>query len=682
MLRTRTHSNALERTLEDKLRVSVRARFVFMVMMVTLCTLRVQGADSITVNVAGKIATATISLADPSPVFDATYSQNRGNVLITGRVSDKLAVIKVNVTYKVVDNTNWELITPKGGSEILSINLGEALNGIMPSSWSLKAIKDTTYTGGGSNKPLNEKKGTVIYGAIPVGVGFTLNPLMIRVDRDYDNKIDDKVDLTEAPYPNGLIVDVNNLETKGSTVPQNSDAMVTDNELNKYVGHYDKDRRVERLKVNLPPGPVGEVKFQLRNPDKPVKNGKFPEDYQKGNGSAGNERIQIFSNDLKREAVLPKSKMEYSFTAKEKTDAADPQNSGLDFWIEGTEPGEVIIDLEYSPPGANKPVVRRVRIEVNVDNPPKDPNKLKSSGGDEARNRVRAIKKYPRVTGISAEFKNSIEPLLTWHKMPRSPASAAMWVGIQVADGSRTWAQAGLYAQIGAKTPKIQGAKPYAEIAIDYAKYISTDPPQKRYYHTFGGLANQPSIGERDWVNMPFLIMYQKGDSLGHDSIIVRYRQLSSMGNPQGIVEFEVNESVAGGATLSDKKFDTIQASFEATQSVTRVPGLPDRKAKIENIKICKAATATKKVVGGQIEPSDAFAPIELAESDLEIITVNNLGKEIKQKDLEFSHYRIKLDINKINDYTKTTDILLWDKYHWMTPDANPLIRKSPYLTD
>ncbi len=397
----------------DTLRVSVKTSLVFMVMLLTLCTVRVQGADSITVNVAGKIATATISLAEPSPVFDATFSQKGGNVLITGRVSAKLALVKVNVTYKIIDNTNWELITPKGGSEILSINIGEALNGIKPSSWRLKAIKDTTYTGGGSNKPLNEKMGTEIHGAIPVGVAITVNPLSIRVDRESDG-IDKIHNLTLAPYPKGLVVDVNNLLLGGSRVPLNNDSTINLNERN--TGEYLPGQRVERLVIDLPAEPAAKVELKIRNPDNPLPGGVFPDDFPIGNGTPNDfpkgdrksdyGRMRLFTDEPQSPKVaIEKDATNYTFTKQDFERLKN--NHRFTFWIEGTEPGEVIIDLEFTPKGAATPTVKRVRFEVNVDNPPKDAINIKNK--KEARNRVHAIKSYDRVTGVSAAFSQSIE---------------------------------------------------------------------------------------------------------------------------------------------------------------------------------------------------------------------------------------------------------------------------------
>jgi hypothetical protein len=113
---------------------------------------------------------------------------------------------------------------------------------------------------------------------------------------------------------------------------------------------------------------------------------------------------------------------------------------------------------------------------------------------------------------------------------------------------------------------------------------------------------------------------------------------------------------------LSQIPFDEYQAGFEATASVTRIPGTKNAKAKIQNIRI---KTGPRNAIGD-------WTNAALSENNLEIRLVdpnNQAGLETQHlsKDpitgaTSHLHYNVQL----ANSYT----LLLWDKYNWRQRDA------------
>lgn len=509
--------------------------------------------------------------------------------------------------------------------------------------------------------------------------------IMLRVDRDYSGKFDTERNLFQSADPKGLVIDVNNIKLKPNAAPENKDSTLPVSQINSDL-QYAQDRRAETLKVNLPQGDQRpDVKLRIRNPDKPLEGGSFPNDYAVENG-----RIRIFTSDLTPKMAIAPNATVYPLTDSEKDLAAvaalDPKKPapGRSFWIEGTEPGEVIIDLECIPFGKTKPIVKRVRIEVNVDGLPGDPTKGTHKNGL-ARNRVNALNRYTKILrGVSANFTGSMEPLLTWHKTPRTQAYASTWIGFTtdpfdttfllnknnpgslVQRKSRAWAQGGLFAWNPNARSNAQGALPYAEIVVDFTRYIEAgaDP---LFYTKVGALNRLPYQNERKWWNMPFTIMYVKGQSIGNDTIFVETKGFGITDKPGATEIHKRKEDHKQGLFLNTRKYIQFEASFESSQSTARMPGIPDHPSRIRQIQVAFGETAG--VIENKVPTPKNFNPIILDKNNLQIIAVNNDGLEVLRGN-NYSHFRIDLD--------GADTVLLWDKYKWMSPGTGDTMFSPP----
>ena len=256
---------------------------------------------------------------------------------------------------------------------------------------------------------------------------------------------------------------------------------------------------------------------------------------------------------------------------------------GSPLWIEGINPGEVVLQLEkhsVSKPASVK-VVDRIRFEVNVGrgvfNFPKNGNDNwvpedqvpKDDDIAKLRHRVEAVSAKAGVAYMQAEL-HGVRPLVTWKNEPktppgpdvphRDPTSASYWVGLSANPGT-VWIQAGQL-----RLQDIDSIK-RAKGAIKSSIYVEvSDSETERPLKTLA----TPGVDKwHEALQVTINTIGKKATIIVRELIGGKWVDLPIRYTPQS---FPAN------------KLNTAAGTYEVSSNINRVPGTPAVPAKIKNI--------------------------------------------------------------------------------------------------
>jgi hypothetical protein len=493
------------------------------------------------------------------------------------------------------------------------------------------------------------------------GVGI---PCWLMVNSQNNGPIDGENDARLKASHKSLIVDVNNLTSSGKR--RNADA-VLNKDMDCNHGGYPPAKRVEPLLLHIS-SKGGTTASQTADANRfevtlRIENATDQERLR---------RIRIFDDSAPPVAVLGATATglqdTYHLPPEKKT-----ASGNLQFWIEGIEADEFDISVEYKEQGFD-PQKDFVHIEVNMDRKPGS----EGSNNPTPLHYVQAIKQLQGVSGIKADFFSGPEkdgrasrPRLTWSNAKlRNWTSASWWIGVDDGYNSlSSWAQAGLQEEVqpdhvAGDDEKGVGCIIYGEIAANKPAFDKTK--KSRYYTKVGYPRDVPKPGELwPWDHSHFEVAYHRsnpnpGASLSdywQTSVETTAQPPSNTHPPQ--TSQKISLAALSGSAQGDLPFfprpdwrtlplNMYKASFEATASVTRLPGTPEQRASIQGIYILK-----NPITGGDGDWEYA----DFADRDLRIYITDQNGKAQLKSKKSALHYNIELENSHF--------VYFWDKYRW-----------------